>query len=352
MSSGFHFILLFNKLFMKPSRVAILGADWPVYELYCPNFTGMQEGLKTLGIEHKLFGCRPALDVQAVIDYEPDLVIYGLLDMVKAFHTRMRIRRELPNAKIVMWYGDLRNRQTSQVVTNMSEIDMMFVSNDAQSEYYERIWRVPKCHFLPLGSPVYNEVYNQKHDFNFVFIGGVITGAAFLERAQVMFQFRERGLRIINADAQSKPALRAKILKSMPSIYRSSKISLDYSHFTNIQGYTSNRFWIIPASGGFALTKRWPGCEDFYPEGTRVYFDDFDQALELRDYYLTHDDEREQIRAAGYAHARNHTYDKRFLIMFEKLYGAQTKINHARRGDLDASVSPRTPQQEKSKTEL
>lgn len=310
---------------MQPSRVAIIGADWPEYEKHCPNFTGMQFGLAEMGIEHQLFSCRPVLNVDAVIAYQPDFIVYGLLDMVRAYEKRMQIRRALPDAKIVMWYGDLRNNETGQIAADMSEIDAMFVSNDAQSAYYKAIWRAPSCHFLPLGSPLYSPVYKSKYDLDFIFVGAVITGRGFLERAQIMLDLKQKGLKIIDAPAQTKPALRAKILADLPSLYRSAKISLDWSHFTDIPGYTSNRFWIITGSGGFALTKRWPGCTDFYPEGTRAYFDTPEEALELRDYYLSHPEEREKIRAAGHAHAIHHTYSKRFATMFDVVYGKESK---------------------------
>lgn len=305
---------------IKPSRVAIVGADWPEYEKYCPNFTGMQLGLAEMGIEHKLFSCRPLLNVDALIAYEPDLVIYGLLDMVRARDTRMLIRRSLPNARIVMWYGDLRNPATGQIAADMREIDAMFVSNGAQNEYYKKLWRVPECHFLPLGSPVWQPEIKAKYQLPFIFVGAVITGDGFMERARIMWHLRDHGLKIIDAPAQTQPALRAKILKDLPSLYRSATVSLDWSHFTNIQGYTSNRFWIVTAAGGFALTKRWPGCTDFYPEGTRVYFDTPEEALELKEYYLNHPDEREKIRAAGHAHAIHHTYSSRFAKMFDVVY--------------------------------
>ncbi len=310
---------------MRPNRVAIVGADWPEYEKYCPNFVGMQLGLAEMGIEHQLFSCRPVLNVEALIAYQPDFIVYGLLDMVKTHQKRLAIRNALPTAKIVMWYGDLRNEDTTQIRADMSEIDGMFVSNAAQNEYYENKWNVPECHFLPLGSPLYSPVYKKKYDLDFIFVGATITGKGFLDRARIMLNLKEKGLKIIDAPAQKKPKLRATILKELPNLYYSAKISLDWSHFTDIQGYTSNRFWIITGSGGFALTKRFPGCTDFYPEGTRAYFDTPEEALELRDYYLAHPDEREKIRLAGYAHAIHHTYSNRFATMFDIIYGKGKK---------------------------
>lgn len=307
---------------MQPSRVAIIGTDYPVYEQYCPNWEGMQDGLLKLDIEHHLFTCRPTLDINALVEYQPDLVIYGLIDMVRTPQWRREIRARLPNAKIVIWYGDYRDRRTNQLHADASEVDMMFVSNDAQNDWYEKIWKVPACRYLPLGSKLYEPEYKREYDFPFVFIGGRITGSAFMDRAMVMWKYQDdAGLKIIDGDPR-QPTLRAKVFKAAPQIYRSSRVVLDQSHFTDVHRYTSNRHWIITGAGGFALTKRFPGCELDYPEGTRAYFDTYEESIELLDYYLKNEAEREKIRLAGHAHARFHTYEYRFKRMFALLSGA------------------------------
>lgn len=324
---------------MKPKRVAIVGATWPLYEQFCPNFVGMSDGLTRLGIEHQIFNCRPTLDIRALYTYAPDLVVYGLVDMVKRFDYRREIRSLLPNAKIVFWYGDLRNWDKPQIRGNLSEIDAMFVSNAAQNQYYEQEWRVPQCHYLPLGSPLWDVTPDERYAYDFLFIGGRFVNHGLIERKDIIDRFKTDGdLKIIDAPT-SEVQNRAKILRNMPILYRSSKVVLDYSHYTDIPGYTSNRFWIIAGAGGFALTKRWPGCTDFYPEGTRVYFDTFEEAIALRDYYLAHPEERERIRLAGHKHARNHTYDHRFAIMFNVLYGT----NRENRPPLTGTQTPGTP---------
>lgn len=326
---------------MRPQRVGIIGTTFPSYERHCANWSGMQQGLETLGIEHRLFSCRPDFSIDEVVQFNPDLLIYGLIDMVKNEHWRRELRIKLPKAKIVMWYGDYRDRSTGQIRADMSEIDCMFISNDAQSEWYKRIWKVPRCLYLPLGSPIYTEEYQKRFDFDFVFIGATITGARFFERAKTMWEYRrDHGLKIIDGPV-NRPDLREKVFQSMPAIYRSSKICLDQSHFTDAHRYTSNRHWIITASGGFALTKRFPGCELDYPEGTRVYFDTFKESLELRDYYLKHPEEREKIRLAGYQHAQNHTYDKRFARMFGILYASTpSQIDTSTRARSSAPGAP------------
>jgi len=304
-----------------PDKVAIIGTDWPEYEKFCPNWEGMQDGLAALKVPFQFFTCRPRIDIDAIVEYQPDLVVYGLIDIVRRFDWRHEIRARLPNAKIVLWYGDYRSRITGQIDADISELDAMFVSNDAQSGFYERGWKARKCLYLPLGSKIYSPTVQPRLSFPFVFIGGKITGASFLDRAIEIYRYqKEAGLKVLDGPV-SRPDLRAKVFENAPAIYRSSKVVLDQSHFTDVARYTSNRHWIITASGGFALTKRFPGCELDYPEGTRVYFDTFEESIEKLNYYLEHEKEREEIRAAGYEHAKNHTYANRFTRMFEYLYG-------------------------------
>lgn len=303
-----------------PKKVALVISIYPEYELHCPNFTGMQDGLRELGIEFKVFSCRPRKDFnpQEVIDYGPDLVVYGLPDVALVEEWRARIRNGLQKAKIVMWYGDWR--ANLELKCNMPEIDCMFASNDASAEYYKKNWKVPRFEYLPLGASIKKPEYKEKFDFPVVFIGQKFLLGWKQERAVKLQRIEEAvGLTILNGDAQQNPDLRSKIMQEVPNIYFSSKITIDMSHFSGIQGYTSNRCWIIPACGGFAISEYWPGCEEFFPEGTRVWFKTIEEAIEKIKYYLAHDEEREKIRLAGLENAQNNTYDKRWLRMFSLL---------------------------------
>lgn len=293
-------------------RIVYVGADYPELEKHCPNFKGVKAGLKRLKYPHLFLSCRPEFkDFDLVKDFKPDLIIYGLLDMIKHPEWRMRIKQENPQAKIVMWYGDLR-LESSQIREDCSELDAMFVSNAGQSEMYKRIWKVPECHFLPLGAePIKKPKYNERFTFDFVFIGGKITSTHFINRALEINRFEEQGLMVVNSFENK---LRAKIMEKMPEIYSSSKVCLDISHFTDIDSYTSNRFWNIPAMYGFPLTKRFPNCEKLFKN--RVYFDTFEEAIKLKDYYLEHEDERKDILEKAHKESYNHTYDKRLKEMF------------------------------------
>ena len=302
----------------RPERVVIIGATFPELELYCPNFNGMKAGLERLGIPYLFVTCRPTLNVENVINYNPDLVVYALRDVILHPTWKQELKEALPNCKFVMWYGDYRNNATGQNDANISMLDAMFVSNDAQEEFYKHKWKAKHVFFLPLGAePIQEPQYNHKFDLPFIFIGGQISGSQFHNRALDIESYKQDdGLKLINS---FEPEMRKNIMKAVPEIYSSAKVALDISHFTDVQGYTSNRFWVIPANFGFALTKRWPGCTDFYPEDTRCYFDTHEEAIQKRDYYLTHEDERVALLQRAHKHSYNHTYDKRFLQMFNVL---------------------------------
>lgn len=304
---------------MKPKRVVVIGTNHPELELYCPHWTGIQKGLSRLDVDWKFVSCRPKLDVDSVIDFEPDLVVYGLKDMVINKKWRDEIRERLPNATIVIWYGDYRDEETQQVLADCSEVDAMFVSNDCQEEYYKQQWKVPRVHFLPLGcEPIDKPWVNKKFAFNFVFIGGNMPAGPFRKRASLIERMKiDDGLTQVNSFEEG---MRGKIFKKMPVIYSSSKISLDVSHFTDKPKYTSIRFWEIPAFWGFALTKRWPGCEEYYPEhSSRAYFDTYEEAIEKRDFYLSHDAIRGKMIEKAHGISKRHTYEQRFNQMFSML---------------------------------
>lgn len=304
-----------------PKKIALILANYPGYELYCPNFNGMKDGLDVLGLEYKEFSCRPSFDPKPVIEYEPDFVLYGLPDMGLHPEWHRTLRNSLPDAKIIMWYGDWRGNLEKKM--DLSGLDLLVCSNNVMDGYYERMWNVSKVGYLPLGASIKKPEIKDKFKFPVVFVGAMKSQGIFAHRALRLKEIEDSGvgLHILNGDARTEPELREKIMKEVPSIYRSSDIVLDMSQFTSIKGYTSNRHWVIPACGGFSLSERYPQCEEFYPEGTRVYFDTIPEAIEKIKYYLSHPEEREKIRKAGHVHAKNHTYDKRWLNLFQQVYG-------------------------------
>lgn len=108
----------------------------------------------------------------------------------------------------------------------------------------------------------------------------------------------------------------------LPDQYRdicnTSKIVLNLSRSDkktkkNFIGYSSLRLWNLLSCGSMVLTKHIPSMEKFLglEEGVHIVsYDGINDLKEKLKYYLTHDEEREKIAAAGWNYvSQNRTWD-------------------------------------------
>lgn len=108
-------------------------------------------------------------------------------------------------------------------------------------------------------------------------------------------------------------------------LYASSKVVVGDSLCLNFDypDYWSDRVYEVMGRGGMLIMPYIQGLERSFDDGVHLrYYDfgDFDQLRELIDYYLTHDDEREQIRRAGHENVKaNHTYVHRWQQILDTL---------------------------------
>lgn len=77
----------------------------------------------------------------------------------------------------------------------------------------------------------------------------------------------------------------------------------------------------VPGSGGFLLTGPADDLETYYRDGGEVVcFTGIDDCIEKARHYLSHEDERARIAAAGHARTlADHTYERRFNDIFAQL---------------------------------
>lgn len=114
--------------------------------------------------------------------------------------------------------------------------------------------------------------------------------------------------------------------EDMIKLYSRSKINLGFSSCgeTHQSGervlQVRLRDFEVPMSGGFYMVEYMEELEEFFEIDKELVCYDGPQDLAKKiKYYLTHDDEREQIRKAGYERCiRDHTWHKRFEMVFEK----------------------------------
>jgi spore maturation protein CgeB len=110
-------------------------------------------------------------------------------------------------------------------------------------------------------------------------------------------------------------------------MYSRSKINLGFSSCGNTHETRERilqirlRDFEVPMSGGFYMVEYMEELEEFFDIGREVVcYRDREELADKIKYYLAHDAEREQIRAAGYRRClRDHTWHKRFQTAFREM---------------------------------
>jgi hypothetical protein len=107
------------------------------------------------------------------------------------------------------------------------------------------------------------------------------------------------------------------------------KITLGIGSVSNVYMYTSwPRLFNSMACGAFHLARYFPGLETVFENQEHlVWFHSIPEAVELIQYYLAHDEERETIARAGRQEVlAQHTWDHRVAEMFKYLEQCQVPV--------------------------
>ena len=110
----------------------------------------------------------------------------------------------------------------------------------------------------------------------------------------------------------------------MPVIFHNSKINLNITA-KSIRSGLSLRIFDVLGCGGFLITNYQAELPEFFEIGKDpVAYESENHLKELCAYYLTHDDERNEIARHGYETiVNNHTYDIRMLQIIDKSFPAR-----------------------------
>lgn len=112
---------------------------------------------------------------------------------------------------------------------------------------------------------------------------------------------------------------------SEASLYRFSKMAVCQNNFIR-HDYSSDRLWRIMATGTLCLCQYFPGLEKIFSKELNIeWWDTFDELKHLIDYYLSDDNERESVAAAGCDEVRiKHTWTHR-IREIEKIVAGYKK---------------------------
>lgn len=112
--------------------------------------------------------------------------------------------------------------------------------------------------------------------------------------------------------------------KDLHYTFKSSKINLNIS-LKGIEGGTPQRVMDIMGAGGFVLTNYCAETAELFEEDKEiVMFRTPEELLEKVDYYLTHDEEREQIARAGHEKTmKDYTYENKVRELIDWIKGEE-----------------------------
>lgn len=107
-----------------------------------------------------------------------------------------------------------------------------------------------------------------------------------------------------------------RLFNQAAEIYAQTKVVFNIAMLNDV----NMRCFEVAGSGSFLLTDRIQSIEELFEDKKHcVFYDSLDDMVEKARYYITHDDEREAIAAAGYEHVmKNHTIDIRVQKMLDE----------------------------------
>lgn len=283
---------------------------------YSCDHRGLIQGLQELRIEYQIADpilYNPRILAHKIKEFKPDLVLHhmtnpmidGLPKMLEGFNQ-------------IFWMLDF-NPDTSeyqQWTEQGKYLKHIFLSNYDYLDWWKENFKVPTS-YLPHGSyiPAVLE-YDKKFRYPCVFMGSMINQGRFKPRYDLIEAINNKTpITIINSYDEKQ---RNENWRNTEKIYHSSDVVLDISHHWDTKGYASGRFFYSAGYGACCVTKRFPRCEELYPEGTKAYFDTAEEAVEKIKFYQTHKREREEMKRSAYEYAKQkHSYKLRWQKILE-----------------------------------
>jgi hypothetical protein len=250
----------------------------------------------------------------------------GKIPMVKILNNLKRYKVPTITYHLDLWLG--LNRQNDLRRDDFyRSIEHFFTVDKLMADWFNQNTKV-KGHFVPAG--VYDkECYihedYDRNDFQYdvIFVGSKGYHPEHQFRPQLIDFLRETykdKFLHVGGDGDTGTVRGHDLNK----IYAMSKIAVGDSLNLNFDYpyYTSDRLFESTGRGAFTIYPRIVGLEKYFNDKEIVWYEhgNLDDLKSKIDYYLKHDEERENIRFAGHERTKNeHTYLNRWQSILEEL---------------------------------
>ena len=250
----------------------------------------------------------------------------GSIDMVDVLHELKKHGIPTMTYHLDLWFGINRQKDLENDGFYRS-IGHFFTVDKLMADWFNKNTKV-KGHFMPPG--VYDkECYihpdkNKKYyDHDVIFVGSKRYHQEYPFRPKLIDFLRETyadrfchvggdgDTGTVRGDALNRIYARSKI-----AIGDTLNINFNYPY------YTSDRLFESTGRGGFTIYPNIVGLDQYFKDDEVVWYEhgNLDDLKKKIDYYLEHDDEREQIRLRGHERTkREHTYVHRWEQILKEL---------------------------------
>lgn len=256
-----------------------------------------------------------------VRDFKPDLIhtqlqLTGLLDASAITEAR----RICPNVIITNWSGDCRDHAPSTFTSIANAVDYSLISNTGQLELYKqagctnmRYWQIgydPKVAFPSNNTEFTYDISFIGNNYGTTFPDGPLrlnAAHALTNNFGAKFGLFGSNYNITSRITHSP--------QESNSVYNNSLCVLSISNFNNISHYFSDRLLLCLASGRPTISWYFPGCENYFVEGSEIFIARSNQdIIEIVKYCKANPDIANKVGRNGYKRVlKEHTFTSRII---------------------------------------
>lgn len=298
----------------KPRRICAIGQYiMNRYNQLGFNWDGIPRAMDELEYDYMLLEGMRNMDNKilrkAILEYKPE---YILLLLKENLPLLLDIAGDLKKigTKTIFWFTD--PDKAWQMDLN-GVLDFMFLNNTGQIEDYKKCFNIKNVHFMAQPcTPSIMHKCNLPEIYDVGFAGALSKDRVHDTRRKVMSELSDK----------FKTAVTKHTRNNISEFYSQCKIVFGASDF-KYELYTSNRIYVAMSCARLYLTNKFPGIERLFENKKHLlWFEDYNEVVPLAQYYLRHDNERNNIamNAAKIVHAK-HTYKERLKNIFDIVDG-------------------------------